>query len=124
MYTHITGYKFSIAIDPTGVSRRKNEAMLAYVYMQQGEYDDQLVWPVKARFTLELVNQKIGDDIKAEILKAWEKPSRAEAYLGVFDCLMVNGFHAFMKLCHIDDFLHNDSLHFRLTVEVMVELKV
>ena len=46
------------------------------------------------------------------------------AYLGVFDCLMVNGSRAFVKLCHLDDFLHNDSLHFRLTVEVMVELKV
>ena len=61
MYTHIPGYKFHIAILPTRASRCTNEAMLAYVYMEQGEYDNQLVWPAKARFTL-LVNQ-------------WDKPS-------------------------------------------------
>ena len=123
MYTHIPGYKFHIVILPTGASRCTNETMLTYVYMEHGEYDDQLVWPAKAKFTLELVNQKNGDNIKAEVLQEWKKPSQAE-FLEVFDCLIVNQCHAFMKLCNIDDFLHNDSLHFRLTVEVMVDLKV
>ena len=52
MYTYIPGYKFSIVIYPIGVLTCANEAMFAHIYTEQGEYDDQLVWPAKAKFSL------------------------------------------------------------------------
>ena len=124
LYTNIPGYKFHIGIDPIGGWTCVDKAMLLQLYVRQGEYDDQLLWPAKANFTLELVNQNNRGNIKCELLKEWEKPSQAEAILGAFHRLQVNGCNAFMKLCNIDDFLHNDSLHFRLTVEVISHLMV
>ena len=84
MYTNIPGYKFHIGIGPIGGLTCVNTAMLLQLYVQQGEYDDQLLWPAKATFTLELVNQNNRGNIKCELLKEWEKPSQAEAFLGAF----------------------------------------
>ena len=87
------------------------------LYALQGECDDQLIWPAKAKFTLKLVNQKRGDDIKTEILKEWTKPSK-QNFLGSFHCLYAGIYSAFKMLCNIDEYLYNDSLYFIITTEL------
>ena len=117
VYTHTSGYKFQIAVYPDGGVSCKNKALLVELHVIQGEYDDQLVWPAQVKFTLKLVNQKRGDDVRVQVLKQWAKPS-PHKYLGTFHRLTADGYSAFEMLCNIDKYLYNDSLHFLITTEL------
>ena len=52
MYTHPGGYKFCIGIDANGAGERRGRSVNVDLWVMKGEYDDQLQWPVTAKFTL------------------------------------------------------------------------
>ncbi len=69
MYTHAEGYKFCVGIESDGVDFQ----LLAV----KGEYDDQLEWPAKARFTIELTNHyPNGHNKIVAPTVTWAKPTK------------------------------------------------
>ena len=73
MYTHVGGYKFCIAVLANGHGSGRGKAMAVQLYSLPGEYDSELKWPVKAKFTIELVNQCGNDNVIAEGCDSWYK---------------------------------------------------
>ena len=64
------GYKFCIGIDVNGVGDR--ESANVDLWVMKGEYDDQLQWPVTAKFTLELINHfENGENKTCTITPTW-----------------------------------------------------
>ena len=77
MYTHLRGYKFCIGIDANGYGSNKGKSVNAELWTMKGEYDDELKWPAKVKFTLELINHyPNGDNKKVTITVTWSKPDK------------------------------------------------
>ena len=70
MYTHTNGYKFFIE-----VTFALMETMCVILYPIQGEYDDQLKWPVEATITIAMLNQQGGEDEECTKTTGWSRPS-------------------------------------------------
>ena len=61
MYTHGCGYKFYIGVDANGNGSGCGKSINVDLWSMSGEYDDQLKWPLNAKFTVELINQQGGE---------------------------------------------------------------
>ena len=93
--------------------------MSVHLCVMQGEFDEDLKWPVEATFTIALLNQQKGEDKKCTVSKMkWRKPKSKCFSLTPFDKhsipwgkMKVNFFIENSKL---KNFLHNDTLHFCL----------
>jgi len=90
--------------------------MLATLYAMPGDYDDQLFWPAKATITLELVNVKGGENVRAEHTITWKKPVGAIEHMVVVRGTTYKGYHVFLPLSDIGNYLHNDSLQFIINI--------
>ena len=121
MYTHYHGYKFCIGIDANGYRDSRGNGVNVELWVMKGEYDAELKWPAKAKFTIELINHfKNGDNKKATLAQAWDEPKRTKC-LKSFNTDPRYNF-CFIKHCELDlnphkktHFLANDSLHFAIT---------
>ena len=112
MYTHLCGYKFYVGIWPNGLDSCRNEAMIVVLYAMPGEYDHQLVWPAKAKFTLELINQKGGKNVTAVVEREWRKPSQENVCIGAFQRIILKSYNIFIELSKIHDFVYLDNMDF------------
>ena len=75
MYTHLLGYKFCIGIDANGHGTTQGDSVNVELWSMEGEYDDQLKWPVTAKFTIELINHfQGGNNMKVTQTATWKKP--------------------------------------------------
>ena len=104
MYTHKCGYKFygRVYISISG-------DLWMSLHFVPGEFDGQLKWPVKTKFTIELVNQR-GKNAVSIANTSWAKPAH-ESFNNLPIALVQSS-----KLC---DFLDNDTLYFYISkVEV------
>ena len=110
MYTHVCGYKFCIGVDANGYGHGSGKAICVDLYSMPGKFDDQLKWPAKAMFTIELINQQEGENASDFKELNWEKPSTAYYYLGSFYRIL-GGFLEHSKLMN---FLFNDTLSFNV----------
>ena len=78
MYTHVCGYKFYIGVDANGHSDGRGKAVNIDVWDIPGDYDDQLKWPAKAKFIIELINQQGGENVTCTTnIITWERPIKA-----------------------------------------------
>ena len=106
MYTHMCGYKFCIGVDANGcggVGHRKSIWM--DLFSMTGEYDDQLKWPAKATFTVELINQKGGENTSHSMTFEWKKTTTKYTH--------VHFIHpSFLEHSKLNSFLKNDTLYF------------
>ena len=114
MYTHLGGYKFCIAVDANGLGAGLGKAMAVQLYSLPGEFDGQLMWPVKAKFTLELVNQHGNNNVIAEGCDSWDKPNKSNC-ITAFHRITVGGYYHFIEHSQLGDFLVNDTLHFLIS---------
>ena len=60
-YTHPKGYKMCFLIYAGGYGDGVNKYVSLYVKLMKGEYDDQLKWPLRGKFTIQLLSQN-GDE--------------------------------------------------------------
>ena len=58
----MSGYKFCIGVDANGRGLGHGKSIYVAVWGIPGEFDDQLKWPAKAKFTIELINQQGGEN--------------------------------------------------------------
>ena len=124
MYTHPGGYKFCLGIGANGDRDSRGRSVNVEVWAMKGEYDDQLQWPVTAKFTLELIDhfENYRRNKTCTITPTWERPR--EEYEWKKEFLTVPGRrHHFIS--HSDlprnrfrqtHFLKNDTLYFHLSV--------
>ena len=111
MYTHMNGYKFCIGVDANGNGIRRGRSIFVDLWAMPGEFDFQLKWPAKAKFTIELINQQGGENMSCSRLAEWNKPIRLN-YLGLFSNHVTCYFQEHIKLgC----FLKDDSLFFNVS---------
>ena len=105
MYTHVCGYKFCIGVDANGSGDGRGKSIRVDLYSMAGEYDDQLKWPAYAKFTVELINQKGGENIRHSTRLRWNKPTTKYDY--------VYHIHtSFLEHSKLNSFLNNDTLYF------------
>ena len=57
-YTSLTGYKMCLLVCANGEGDRKGSHLSVYLYILHGPHDDQLVWPLKGSFVIDLLNQR------------------------------------------------------------------
>ena len=98
MYTHVCGYKFCIGVD----ANESGKAIWVDLWSMSGEYDNQLKWPAKATFTVELINQKGGENIRHSRTLDWKKD---DYYVGFIH-------KSFLEHSKLNGFLNNDTLYF------------
>ena len=123
MYTHPGGYKFCIGIDANGAGQSLGKSVNVEVWEMKGEYDDQLQWPVTAKFTLELINHfENGENKTCTITPTWTRPTCAGGITGTFLTVPGRKYHfiSHSELPHNPvtrtHFLKDDTLDFHLSV--------
>ena len=115
MYTHVGGYKFCIVVYANGFGAGLGKAMAVQLFSFPGQFDDQLKWPVKAKFTIELVNQRGNNNVIAEACKSWGKPITT-TFITHFHRITIDRFYYhFIEHSQLGDFLVNDTLHFLIS---------
>ena len=56
-YTHWKGYKIQLNVVPNGYDTVKGTQLSVYLYVMEGPYDNTLLWPLKGKFKVTLLNQ-------------------------------------------------------------------
>ena len=108
-YSHHHGYKFKLRIRYYGSSHNDIGASLCLV---NGEYDDQLHWPVEVKVRLELLNQA-GDHHHVERTKSFKWEKNKSNYYNDIDINLMK-YPALEKKGDGVQYMMNDSLKFRL----------
>ena len=124
MYTHMGGYKFCIGVDANGYEETHGNSIRVDLWAMRGENDEDLKWPVTARFTIELINHyPNGRNRQATITKTWTKPSDEYYFVteGVFNADPTLS-KCFIKHSDLSDnaamqthYLKDDALQFEVT---------
>ena len=105
MCTHTNGYKFFIEVNFAFM-----ESMVVFIYPIQGEYDDQLKWPVEATITIAMLNQRGGEDKECTKTMGWSMPSAGRNDPTLFDRLT---FYCKDKST-LKDVVFNDTIYFHV----------
>ncbi len=106
MYSHLFGYKFCIGIDANGYGSGRGKAIYVDVWSLRGEFDDKLEWPAEGQITIELINQRGGENAKGSSIFHWKKSS----YL----TRIKRNPGGFIEHCNLGLFLANDTLFFHI----------
>ena len=56
-YTHLKGYKICLAVDANGKGEGMGKSVSVFLHMMRGQFDDELQWPFRGRFTIKLLSQ-------------------------------------------------------------------
>ena len=107
MYTHVCGYKFCVGVDANGYYDGRGKAIGMTLWAMPGEFDDQLEWPAKAMFTIELINQQRGENASYTTRSyQWCKPT--VEYWRIKRIWRI-------KHSELSSFYNNDTLHFHVS---------
>ena len=109
MYTHVSGYKFCIGVNANGHWGGRGKSICVNILVIPGEFDDQLKWPAKANFTIELVNQQGGENATCTTLVNIERPTSSSNFLDYFKRITIGGYPAFLEHSLLHKFLINDT---------------
>ena len=117
-YTHPRGYKMCLGVNANGWGHGKGTHVSLYVFLMQGEFDDQLKWPFQGHVTVQLLDQDGGVDHLTKKLDMTTvslatqrvmKPGKAMNALGF--TFFITHSELFTPGCA---YLHRDSLQFRV----------
>ena len=56
-YTHSKGYKIRLGVYATGEGKGKGTHLSCFLFLLKGLYDNQLIWPMRGRLEIKLLNQ-------------------------------------------------------------------
>ena len=126
-YSHPGGYKLCIVVNPSGDREGKRTHLSVYVLMMCGENDDKLLWPFSGKVEVELLNQL---DDKNHRKDMFIYDSKADELSGQRVTDRELGIHyygetEFVRNSDLEynaergcQYLMDDCLHFRVSVEV------
>ena len=114
--THLHGYKFCIGVDANGEKGfARGRGISVHLYTMAGEYDEDLKWPVEARFTVGLISQSRQRNEEYSKKVRWDRPKtqyQVVATFGEQNLFSINSYLPFIHRSALSDFLINDNLHF------------
>ena len=122
MYTHLYGYKFFLEIKANGVGAGCGKAVCVALCAIPGLFDSQLKWPVRVKITLELINQHGGDNVVAETGRvSWSKCGvcGVSTFIIYIGNKYYSGYYHLISHSELDNYLVNDTLHFRVSTSVL-----
>ena len=109
MYTHVGGYKFCIGVDANGYNDGHGRSIYVDLWALPGEFDDQLKWPARAKFTIELISQRGRPTLRCNRQVLWNKFAYSEQ-IESFDRLE----YGFLDHSRLSSYLKQDSLVFNV----------
>ena len=99
----------------------RGKVLYASMQLVQGEYDDDLKWPVKATFTIEIVNKRGGKNASCTITRKWDRP-----HVQYNEAVASNKSSQFIELIKCSSLLgkfeHNDTLCIKITNVKILDL--
>ena len=132
VYTHHCGYKMCLSVDANGSDDGKGTHVSVYLFLMKGENDDTLTWPIRYKCTITLLNQLKDDGHYVEITDCTtdEADICNSRVLSGERGTEGRGYPKFIshdqlglqedKQCQ---YLKDDSLYFRVQVEVLPACK-
>ena len=72
-YTHSNGFRVCLKICPNGNDGGAGTHLSVFISLMSGENDDNLVWPLRATFTVTLLNQIRDKNHKSAVITIDEK---------------------------------------------------
>ena len=117
-YTHPRGYKMCLGVNANGWGHGNGTHVSVYVFLMQGEFDDQLKWPFQGHVIIQLLDQETGIehltkklDMTSQSLATQRvtKPGKASTALGF--TYFITHSELLEPIC---SYLHRDSLQFRV----------
>ena len=113
-YTSIGGYKMRVAVYPNGCNTGHNSHVSVFVYIMHGTHDTDLNWPCVGTMQIELLNH-LADHNHHKKMSTFNEEKNA--HFG--SSLGFNEFIPHSELsCNHTQYLKDDTLYFRVTVEV------
>ena len=139
-YTHPHGYKMCLNVNANGSAEVEGTHMSEYLYLMKGENDDNLIWPLRYKCTITLLNQVMDrghqakkfiyskdemDKHNRRVVATGKKASAGEGSSARND--LGEGFPKFIAIDQSDfheeagqgTYLMNDCLYFRVQVKVL-----
>ena len=127
-YTHPNGFKVCISVYPNGLLNAKGTHVSVFINLMSGENDDNLVWPLRATFTVTLLNQIRDANHRSHVFTIDEKHNKGKVmgdspgpgigYTTFAALSELNLDEA--KQCH---YLRGDTLYFRVESDVSLLCK-
>jgi TNF receptor-associated factor 4 len=77
-YTHPNGYKMCLRVFANGNGSGQGTHISVFVYLMQGEFDNQLKWPFQGNITVKLVDQEEDRDHVIETFYSGNASERCE----------------------------------------------
>ena len=118
-YTHPRGYKICLNVDANGYGEGKGTHVSVFIYMMQGEFDNELKWPFRGTITIQLLNQKRDEVNPHYTVVHFDQHTKANVASRVFDENRATSGQGMLKyVAHADlqhRFLVNDTLCFRIS---------
>ncbi len=111
MHTLEWGYKFYVGVAANGHGRGHGTSIYVDVWSKPGNYDDQLKWPAKAQFTVELINQQGGENAVCTKTAIWDMPIDNEH---IASLKRISG--GFIEHYKLSNFLISNKLFFHVSV--------
>ena len=108
-YSHPGGYKQRLAVYANGHDQYKGKQASFVLYIMQGEYDHQLVWPRKLDTYIYMLNHNTGKWERDVGCLSGTKCSKPKATQERRTC-----WH-YCNNTYLAPYLKNDSIHFRVT---------
>lgn len=115
-YTHPQGYKMVLRVDANGWGEGKGTHVSMAVYLKNGEFDQLLKWPFRARITIQLLNQecKESEENRIRVISILTQ-SKEKAMKGIGEAKFIH--HSDLRT---KDYLKNDCLQFRIIHVVLL----
>ena len=117
-YTHPRGYKMCLGVNANGWGHGNGTHVSLYVFLMQGEFDDQLKWPFQGHVTIQLLDQDGGTDHLTKTLDMTAQSLATQRVTKPGKAMSALGFTFFIThselLEPICPYLHQDTLQFRV----------
>ena len=100
---------------PTFATAHVQEYLHASVYVIRGKHDDELKWPIFTTCTLEIVNQRSGDNVEVKIYTFQNKPHMQYEDVYNEDVIKSSSMKQLIRTSLLEEFSYYDTLYFRIT---------
>ncbi len=131
-YTGVGGYKVQLRVVPNGSGDGKSTHLSVFIKLMPGANDDTIVFPLRGTFTISLLNQQVDDNHRTTSLTFDDNtPERCCGRQYELDGAKGWGYAKFLShsslgsnpVNNIRQYLHNDTLYFRVTAEISSKTK-
>ena len=108
-YTHPQGYKMTLSVKPEG------SHLTAFIYIIEGEYDNQLEWPYRGTIVIQLLHQEDTKKYVIKLLSFNNAPVESVRRVTEYNTNTGWGFPQFITYAELTKYVKSDSLCFKVS---------